>query len=287
MKTLLYETQEKLGAEFFEFQGWTIAKKFGEPRSKGVIDLTFTGVIQIDDGEFLNTQTTQDVSNLKNGSSVRTAFTDKFGKVIGLSIIYKIDNSFLLWCYPGCFQKLFFHLLPLSKLSKAKVTDPRLGVIGILSEDEQEPGTIKKDGDNFIAKHSTMPLQLIFTKEPRKTYESLLNKLQPVGWDDFNKERIKNVEFIYGLDIDDTYVFPEYSLSSHVSFSKGCYLGQEVVSRLHTYNGTPPKIPIKMKSNLKVGEKVIIDNQEAGHVTSSSDGYVIATIKKQFLDKIN
>jgi len=287
MKTLLYEEQEKLGAKFYEFGEWTVAKSFDKPWSRGLLDMTFTGVFQVEAPDFLNTQATQDLANLKNGFGLPSAFTDRFGKVLGLSLVYKLDDLFFLWCYSECFQKLYLHILQSAKLANIKVIDPRLAVLGIFDpEDKQQPNTIIKEGENYIAKHPTMPLKLIFTNKAKETYESLLSSSQPMGWQDFNMERIKAGELIYGIDIDETFVFPEHSLKSYVSFTKGCYLGQEIVSRLHTYNGMPPKLPVKIKSELPIGEKIIIDGKEAGVITSSEGGFVIATIKKEFVNHV-
>src|SRR3954451_15074859 len=69
----------------------------------------------------------------------------------------------------------------------------------------------------------------------------------------------------YGLDLDDTVIPQEAGLNERaVSFTKGCYVGQETVARLH-YKGKPNRHlrglrlsePAPSGSELRLGEKVV------------------------------
>jgi folate-binding protein YgfZ len=69
----------------------------------------------------------------------------------------------------------------------------------------------------------------------------------------------------YGVDIDDTTIPQEAALNERaVSFTKGCYVGQETVARLH-YRGKPNRhlrglllsAPAATGSELRLGERVV------------------------------
>jgi folate-binding protein YgfZ len=69
----------------------------------------------------------------------------------------------------------------------------------------------------------------------------------------------------YGMDIDDTVIPEEAGLNERaVSFTKGCYPGQETVARLH-YRGHPNRhlrglrlsAPVASGAELRLGEKVV------------------------------
>jgi folate-binding protein YgfZ len=69
----------------------------------------------------------------------------------------------------------------------------------------------------------------------------------------------------YGLDLDDSVIPQEAGLNERaVSFTKGCYVGQETVARLH-YRGKPNRrllglrlsAPAPPGSELRLGEKVV------------------------------
>jgi folate-binding protein YgfZ len=69
----------------------------------------------------------------------------------------------------------------------------------------------------------------------------------------------------YGVDIDDSTIPQEAGLNERaVSFTKGCYVGQETVARLY-YRGKPNRrllglrlsAPAPTGSELRLGEKVV------------------------------
>jgi len=61
-----------------------------------------------------------------------------------------------------------------------------------------------------------------------------LNRHRPAGWHAFNIARIENGWPLYNLDFGPDSLPAETGvLSDRVSFKKGCYLGQEVVARMH------------------------------------------------------
>jgi len=59
-------------------------------------------------------------------------------------------------------------------------------------------------------------------------------RLRPVGWAAFNAARIEAGRPMYGIDFDDSVLPAETGLMAKaVSLTKGCYLGQEIVARMH------------------------------------------------------
>jgi folate-binding protein YgfZ len=69
----------------------------------------------------------------------------------------------------------------------------------------------------------------------------------------------------YGIDLDDTVIPEEAALNARaVSFTKGCYVGQETVARLH-YRGKPNRhlrglllsAPGDRGAELRFGERVV------------------------------
>jgi folate-binding protein YgfZ len=75
--------------------------------------------------------------------------------------------------------------------------------------------------------------------------------LRPIGWAAFNATRIEAGRPFFGIDFDETVLPAETGqLSRAVSFTKGCYLGQEVVARMHARNVVARQIVgIRMKDD--------------------------------------
>jgi folate-binding protein YgfZ len=98
---------------------------------------------------------------------------------------------------------------------------------------------------------------------------------RPAGWAVFNTTRIEAGRPLFGVDFDETILPAETGqLSRAVSFTKGCYLGQEIVARMHARGQAAKQlVGIRMEENALpfAGTKIYDDKQnEIGGVTSST-----------------
>jgi folate-binding protein YgfZ len=75
----------------------------------------------------------------------------------------------------------------------------------------------------------------------------------------------------YGIDLDDGVIPQEAGLNERaVSFTKGCYVGQETVARLH-YRGKPNRHlrGLRLSAPASPGAPLSLDGKEVGAVGSS------------------
>jgi tRNA-modifying protein YgfZ len=75
----------------------------------------------------------------------------------------------------------------------------------------------------------------------------------------------------YGVDMDDTTIPQEAGLNERaVSFTKGCYVGQETVARLH-YRGKPNRHlrGLRLSAPAETGEQLRLGEREVGRLGSS------------------
>ncbi len=79
---------------------------------------------------------------------------------------------------------------------------------------------------------------------------------------------------LYGVDMDETTIVTETNLDDAVSFTKGCYLGQEIVVRIKHRGHVAKKLAGIVSEDggvIKADAKIISDNgKEIGGVTSST-----------------
>jgi folate-binding protein YgfZ len=104
--------------------------------------------------------------------------------------------------------------------------------------------------------------------------------LRAIGWSAFNTARIEAGTPLYGIDISDHYLPLETAhwYARAVSTSKGCYLGQEVVARMHAHHTVArmlvglriagDKLPVAGTDILDTSG-IATDGQQVGIVTSS------------------
>jgi folate-binding protein YgfZ len=86
-----------------------------------------------------------------------------------------------------------------------------------------------------------------------------------------------------GLDIDETTIAQEAFLERDaVSFTKGCFLGQELVCRIDT-RGHVNRLLRRLVADtpLTRGVPIVADGKEVGTVTSAVGGVALATVRRQ------
>ena len=96
---------------------------------------------------------------------------------------------------------------------------------------------------------------------------------EPIGRDTIETLRLEAGIARYGIDMDETNVVTETNLDDAVSFTKGCYLGQEIIARIK-YRGHVAKklagLILEGEVSLESGAKIFsVDDKEIGRVTSA------------------
>lgn len=85
----------------------------------------------------------------------------------------------------------------------------------------------------------------------------------------------------YGVDMDDTNVVTETNLDEAVSFTKGCYLGQEIIIRIKHRGHVAKKLTgLRFETERKIEPGAVIrssDQKEIGRVTSATFSPRLAT----------
>ena len=112
---------------------------------------------------------------------------------------------------------------------------------------------------------------------PAEDTEALIAALEQRGAepvDDAAAEclRIERGRPRYGIDLDDTVIPQEAGLNDRaVSFTKGCYVGQETVARLF-YRGKPNRRlrGLALSAPVETGAEIEFEERTVGHVASTT-----------------
>ena len=79
-----------------------------------------------------------------------------------------------------------------------------------------------------------------------------------------------------GVDMDEATLAPEAGLEARaISYTKGCYVGQEILNRLRTFAEVNKRLcRLKLSTNLPAlperGTKLFKDGKEVGYMTSAT-----------------
>ena len=105
------------------------------------------------------------------------------------------------------------------------------------------------------------------------------------GEEDVRAVRIENGRPRYGDDIRETTLPQETQQMHAVSFTKGCYLGQEIVERIRAQGHVNKKL-VRLRGDgpLAPGGKLSANGADAGEITSAAGTAALGYVRANFAD---
>jgi folate-binding protein YgfZ len=276
-------------------------------QSVGLLDLSFRGRICLtgsDRVRFLHGQVTNDIKSLRPGLGCYAALITAKGRIQSDLNIYSLEEELLLDFEPGLTAVVVERLERYIIADDVQVVDVAaaymlLSLQGPLAA-EVAAGLATGSAPpqkafEFIKFGSTEAGERYLVNQPRlgtsgydlfvpaSELEALAASLEGVvkraggrvcGWGAFNLARIEQGIPLFGVDMDDTNLPLESGLETRaISYAKGCYIGQEVISRIRTYSEAArqlrrlkllddsPELPAK-------GAVLWSQGRQAGYITS-------------------
>lgn len=285
----------------------------------GLIDLSARGRLLVSGSEaipFLNGLITNDMKTLEANTWMPAAFPNVQGRLIAAVRVIRLAErdgekspTFLIDTESASHERVFkaierftlagdFHVKDITaETSQLSLQGP--GAAGITSKGiGSEAANLSSRGASrvmfgdseitIIRSNHTGADGFDFILETgaaRNLRDRLTNAgATPVGEETLEVLRIEAGIPRYGIDMDDTNVVTETSLDDAVSYTKGCYVGQEIIARIK-YRGHVAKqltgLSFAGKVDVEPGTVIdSIDGKEIGRVTSATFspqlGYSIA-----------
>jgi folate-binding protein YgfZ len=206
---------------------------------------------------FLQGQVTNDVEALAPGTGCYAAYLTPKGKMLGDVRILGTEDELLLDTERATLQALFnlirrgligyqaeLHKRTLERGLLSLIGPHALGLAGVaeLGDLPEHSHTRVRIADlEARAIRTDVGVDLLCNSAQTAELQNALSELgaQVVGEDAVECLRIEGGRPRYGLDLDESVIPQEAGLNDRaVSFSKGCYVGQETVARLH-WRGKP------------------------------------------------
>lgn len=277
----------------------------------GVIDFLRAGKLQISGKnavQFLNGLVSNDVKSLEPGQGVLAAFPNLQGKLVALCHIYNTGEHLLMELDEINHEKIFknlsrfvpageFFVEDLSdRLALISLQGPKAkGLIDLLADspiDDSAPHRINErviaETKVLIAVHSRCGEAgfdlFVQADHAARVREAILAQGQAFGAravsePAFEIARIEAGVPREGIDAGEKYIILESELNDAVSYTKGCYLGQEVIARIH-WRGQPAK---RLRGLLIDGDQppsagaelYANDGKKVGEITSSAFSFAL------------
>lgn len=246
--------------------------------------LRLTGSTRLD---FVQRMSTGDMRGLNAGEGRTTVFTTPIGRMVDYALVLAEPDALLLLCGGGNQQRLMRWLRKYILFNDdAQVSDesdalPMLGVFGPGADawaETIQPGAsgwplhTHCAGSDGVRLVRARPLQgagyywigqnapIAQTPSPIAEYEAL---------------RIAAGYPAYPSEINEDYIPLEAGLRDAISFTKGCYIGQEIIARMESRGQLSKKLARLQFTSMSAmpaqpGDRLLMDGAEAGVITSVS-----------------
>ena len=255
----------------------------------GLVDRAGRGRLALtgaDRREFLHGQITQDIETLEPGHGRYAALLTHKGKMLSDMRVLDLADELLLSCERAGLQEIF-NMIRRYKLGADVELHKRtleMGELSLIGPDARRVAGAEvgpDEHDNVRARLGEHDVNLVATDLGVDVFcaaeatEGVRGTLLAAGAVEVGEAaaelvRVESGRPRYGVDLDANVIPQEADLNERaVSFTKGCYVGQETVARLF-YRGKPNRhlrglrlsAPVEPGTPLRLGEK------EVGRLTS-------------------
>jgi folate-binding protein YgfZ len=232
--------------------------------------LTITGA---DAATFLQGQLSQDVEALDAGASAWSLLLSPQGKVDAFGRITRIDDTTFVYDVEAGFGQLAIDRLTRFRLRVAVDLSLETSVDGVAVRDEVVP-----DDEAAMTLPASWPthdgVDLLGTDAA--ALDSLV---------ELEQLRVEAGVPKLGAELDESTIPAEagrWLIDQSVSFTKGCYVGQELVARVDSRGSNTPRRLRRIRSTegdpLEAGAEIVVDGAAAGRVTSTAGAVALGYV---------
>jgi folate-binding protein YgfZ len=226
--------------------------------------------------QFLDGLISNDMKTLEDGDQMLAAFPNAQGRLLAVVRVRRMGDRFLFDTEEATREKVLQNLFRFTFAGDFFVGDTS-DIFRYFEVFGPHTKFAIPEGFVFQGASSTgyfVPMGLA------DDFENDLVKMNAVDIDDELYEilRIESGIPKYGIDMDETTIVPELGLDGLISYNKGCYIGQEIIARIHfrghvakRLTGLTVSVPPAVAGGLTTMsgyELTTPDGKNAGRVTS-------------------
>ncbi|WP_293126519.1 folate-binding protein [Microcoleus sp. bin38.metabat.b11b12b14.051] len=303
----LHDIQAAAGATFAELATTqTVPISFGNDaaaiaatkQSVALCDRTHWGRIQISDSDrlrFLHNQSTNNFNILKPGQGCDTVFVTSTARTIDLATAYATEDAVILLVSANrrgqLLELLDRYIFPMDRVELTDITDTTVAfsLLGPESTQLLEKLGVTELDHTAYATHKSIDLAGIevrvaigsglatpgytliasATDAARLWTELVKAGAVPMGDRIWEQLRIEQGRPAPDFELTDDYNPLEARLLHTITYDKGCYIGQETIARLNTYQGVKQQLwGVQLNGVVEPGTVITIGEEKVGKLTS-------------------
>jgi tRNA-modifying protein YgfZ len=267
-------------------------------------DASHWGRLEITDTDrlnFLHNQSTNGFKLRQPGEGADTVFLTSTARTLDLATAYVLPESVLLTLSPGMIEPVMTFLdRYIFFADKVKLTDvtaqttmlqligpdsdraiTQLGAASLVGQPEFTHQTVTIGNYQVqVAVGCGLARSGYTLIAPIAAATDLTTALKAIPIDEatWQQLRVQQGRPLPGHELTEDYNPLEAGLWHLISFNKGCYIGQETIARLDTYNGVKQQLwGFKITQPVSLGDPIMVGEEKVGKVTSLvpiGDGYI-------------
>jgi tRNA-modifying protein YgfZ len=268
--------------------------------SVGLVDRSERGKLALTGGqakEFLNGQVTNDIEALEPGTGCYAAFLTHKGKMLGDLRVLDLGDELWLDTERASLQALFDMIRRFKigfdvELHKRTLERGLLSLVGPRSREvagaeelpvaEHSSMRARRGGAEVVLVATADGIDVICDAADVDAVRAALVERGAVAVGEAAAElvRVEAGRPRFGIDVDDSTIPQEAGLNDRaVSFTKGCYVGQETVARLF-YRGKPNRHlrGLRLHGVAATGDPLTLGEREVGRVGTVVDSPTLGPI---------
>ncbi len=248
-----------------------------------------------DRADLLHRLSTNDILKLHSGAGTHTVLTTPIGRIIDLLTVHTFEDELLLITSPGQGSAVFGHLRQniffndQVTLAAAGRSHAQLALYGPAASDIVR---------SFGADTTAIPMYHWFAAQiagvavtiasrppiggpsftlfvPSESLETVQASILAAGATILSPEtldilRVERGYPAFGHELSQEYIPLETGLTDAVCFTKGCYVGQEIIARMESRNRLAKSLRgLKLNGPVSTPAKLEVEGREAGDLTSA------------------
>lgn len=216
--------------------------------------------------QFLDGLISNDMKTLSDGGEMLAAFPNAQGRLLAIVRVFRQGERFLFETEVATREKVFTNLFRFTFAGDFFVEDMSENYSYFeffnVSEPPASAGGVNFGCDaTFVEKDNAADFrQQLIAAEAVEVSDDLYEIL-----------RIESRIPKYGVDMDETTIVPELGLDGLISYNKGCYIGQEIIARIHFRGHVAKRFTgLLLSTMVDPGTELLTaDGKNAGRVTST------------------
>ena len=299
-RSALHSISEGSGAKFHERFGWELPAAYFDILSEyqaattgaALHDVSYMGRLRAtgaDGLDLLNRLSTNKVVDLEPGQGAPTVLATERGRILDVIGVINLGDYLLLTTSPGLQQTIIDWLDKYTIMEDLTIEDitadtSMLAVLGPDSSAALEAATGGLSLADLAPFHAisaniagrpvsligqplgTLPgFALVLSPEDApQVWERLTAQgACPTGIDAYEAVRVRYGVPVHGPEMGEPYNPLEAGLIGSIDFAKGCYIGQEVIARLDTYQKVQKRL-VSLRFSTEAAPSVGVDLRDDG-----------------------